>query len=775
MNKNYCLTILFMIGFFSGTKAQILPESLPKYQITVNNSISESSESVQILGSPLGLKDYKSSMMIGGCVTDGSKTYFNSSLAKAQVLKDFETVTVQCYPAWGRWDETKRHVYRVDDFSTKVREMKKQNLKVTAHMLLGWDQYFPDWYKKNDFPADTLNAIMKSWLKGIIQYKGNDTLVDVWNVVNEAISWNGSGAYWPEYNADFNNACEMQHMGYEADASGLTGVQYVNSKHPIYIRKAFEYARTLTSKKLELRDASFEFPTDSKYKAFYQLATHLKKVGAPVDVIGFQTHLNLEQTYDWDGYANNIKRYIALGYEVIIPEVDIGDIAKTWSDDKAEMQKMMYYRLITAAIKGGASDFQTWGILDDNNASWRAGQHGLIYTNAVQAKPAYYGITEALTDMSHILFWEMDAPKNSIMPDVMKYNNFGNLNNMGTPVPVNGFRNKAIQFDGVDDFISSGNLSDSISGNFTYSCFVKTTTTKSGILTDIAQETTSGLKLGITADGYLFLNAAEAGLTADLVSSAKINDGGWHFVALRREADNYGLYLDSSTAVATGKGSVQKFVKLVIGAKSDGSAAFGGIIDEVKLYDLSAEEASFMRNMVPFCPLKPALTLTGMSMKLSWADQSINEEGYVVERKIKDGIWEERLPVLAASKLSFTETVTLNNTEYFYRVRAINKFGKSEPSLSKSALTPFATGINSKSESAELSISVFPNPVKSMFTLVSPEKADLKIFDIQGKLMLAKNNLSGNEIIDVSQFSNGIYVLKTNEGNRISEIKLFKN
>jgi hypothetical protein len=567
----------------------------------------------------------------------------------------------------------------------------------------------------------------------------------------------------------------MQHMGYEADASGLTGIQYVNAKHPIYIRKAFEYARTLTKKKLELRDASIEFPTDSKYKAFYQLATHLKKVGAPVDAIGFQTHLNLEQTYDWDGYANNIKRYIALGYEVMIPEVDVGDIAKTWSEDKADLQKMMYYRLITAAIKGGASDFQTWGILDDNNASWRAGQHGLLYTNAVQAKPAYYGITEALADMSHILFWEMDAPKNNVMPDVMKYNNFGNLNNMGTPVPVSGFKNKAIQFDGVDDFISSGNLSDSISGNFTFSCFVKTSTTKSEILADIAQEATSGLKIGITADGYLFLNAAEAGLPADLMSSAKINDGGWHFVALRREADNYGLYLDSSTAVASGKGSVKKFVKLVIGAKSDGTAAFGGIIDEVKLYDLAVEEASFTRNVVPFCPLQPTLTRSGMIMKLTWADQSINEEGYVIERKVKDGVWEERLPVLAASKLSFTETVTLNNTEYFYRVRAINKFGKSEPSLAKSAVTPFATGINPKLNSGDSSTSVFPNPVKNTLTVVSPENSDLKIVDIQGKLMLAKNNLSGNEIIDVSQFPNGIYILKTDEGTRMNEIKLIKN
>ena len=31
-------------------------------------------------------------------------------------------------------------------------------------------------------------------------------------------------------------------------------------KRQVYIRKAFEYARTLTKKKLELRDSGFEFP-----------------------------------------------------------------------------------------------------------------------------------------------------------------------------------------------------------------------------------------------------------------------------------------------------------------------------------------------------------------------------------------------------------------------------------------------------------------------------------------------------------------------------------
>jgi GH35 family endo-1,4-beta-xylanase len=108
---------------------------------------------------------------------------------------------------------------------------------------------------------------------------------------------------------------------------------------------------TYTGKKLELRDAAMEFPTDSKYKAFYQLVVHLKNLGTPLDVIGFQTHFDLEKVYDWEGYTKNIKRYRALGLEVIIPEVDFGDTKKAWSEEKAELQKIGYYQLVTAAIK----------------------------------------------------------------------------------------------------------------------------------------------------------------------------------------------------------------------------------------------------------------------------------------------------------------------------------------------------------------------------------------------------------------------------------------
>jgi len=718
-----------------------------------------------------GLKDIRSSMLVGGCVTEGNKHYFTSEAAKAQVLKDCNTVTVQCYPGWGRWDEKSHHVYHVDEFSNRVRELKKQNMTVTAHMLLGWDQYFPEWFKKGDFEVDTLDAIMKSWLKGIIQYNGNDTLVDIWNVVNEAISWDGKGGYWPLFAANYNDACELQRMGFEPDSSGLTGKEFINAQHPVYIRKAFEYARTLTNKKLELRDSGFEFPSNgAKYNALYQLAVHLKKVKAPVDVIGFQTHIDIEKDYDWVAYTNNIKRYRQLGYEVNIPEVDIGDVAKNWTEEKAELQKRQYYNLITAAIRGGASDFQTWGFIDDG---WREGQKAFPYTNNFEPKPAYYGIKEALIDMSSILFWEMEAPVNGIMPDVMKYNNFGTMKNFGTPEIVTGFKSKALKFDGIDDYISSRMLSDSIGGDFSFSCFIKTATTKAGVIADLALNESSGLKIGINEDGKIYVDGTAAGFDENLISTNKVTDDTWHFIAVQRDSTNYKLYVDDALPVASKTGNIIIFNKLTAGAQSDGSKPFEGTIDEVKLYDTTIEEASFIRGFVPQGPLKLSYVSSQLKISLKWTDKSSDEAGFVIERKTGDGEWIE-IGTVRPNVSTFNNEVELFDTTYYYRVRSYSKFGKSVPSNIISFTTPANPGTGIALDTKENLLQVFPNPVKNSFTMITGDNTEMKIFDIRGNLMMKRSNIQSPEKFDISEFPDGVYVLQANSIEKVCVVKLVK-
>jgi GH35 family endo-1,4-beta-xylanase len=719
-----------------------------------------------------GWKDIKSTLLIGGCATESGQNYWTNPTAKAQLLKDCNTVTVQCYPGWGRWDDTLHHVYHVDEFSNRVKDMKKEKMTVTAHMLLGWDQYFPAWYKQNDFPSDTLEAIMKSWLKGIISYQGNDTLVDVWNVVNEAISWNGKGGYWPLYNANFNDACELQRMGMESDASDLTGADFVNAEHPVYIRKAFEYARTLTKKKLELRDSGFEFPDNGpKYNAFYQLAVHLKKVNAPVDIIGFQTHIDLERNYDWDAYTNNIKRYVKLGYEVIIPEVDIGDKAKSWSDEKAELQKKQYYNLITAAIRGGASDFQTWGFIDDG---WRPGEKAFPYSSSFERKPAYYGIEEALIDMSSILFWEMDEAVNDTIPDVMKYNNFGTMKNFNTPVFVPGFKKNALQFDGVDDFIAIDNLSEKITGDFTFSCFIKTSSTEPSVIALFSSEINLGFDLGINANGKIYFGGAEVREGGVLEGTSAVNDGVWHFVAIQRDSIKYRLYVDDYEPISIGQGQIIDINSLVLGINSFGADHFEGLIDEVKLYESAIEEASFTRSFKIQEQVILDAKYSRMIIKLTWTDKTKEKTGFIIDRKIGDGNWEVAKEV-SANVFSYVDNVELYDTTYQYRIRSASRFENSGTSNVVEVKTPNDpnTGIQNVNEKTQLL--VYPNPVHDKFNLITTENLWMKIYDMQGNLVLQKNKCAPNETIDIREFKNGVYFVYSCSNEKISVAKLVKN
>lgn len=721
-----------------------------------------------------GWKDVRSTMRVGGCVTCGSKTYFNNEGAKAQVLKDANTVNVQAYPAWGRWDETKRHVYHLDEFSAQVKEMKAQGMSVTMHMLLGWDQYFPQWFRENDFHPDTLDAIMKSWLTAIITQDGNDTLVDVWNVVNEAITWDGKGGYWPLFNDNYSHACEFQRMGFEPDASGLTGDKKVHDEHPVYIRKAFEYARTLTDAKLELRDAGFEFPGSSKYDAFYQLAVHLKKVGAPVDIVGFQSHIDVDKNYNWDAYTNNIRRYVDLGYEVHIPEVDVGDAAQNWSDEKAARQKRQYYQLVTAAIKGGATDFQTWGFIDNPNNYWRAGENGLPYTYHFEPKPAYYGIMEALVDMSSVLYWEMGEMKADTMPDVLSYNNFGVAVNIDEQVFTEGFSGNALQFDGENDYLNTILTTEKITGDFTLQFFIKTIAETEAVVASLIADDASKIEIGINSAGEIF--AAGESIAGSIRASEKaINDDQWHFVALQRDSAGYHLFVDDLQPVASSTGTTPIIDKLIVGADNANEKPFRGAIDEVKLFDTAVETESFRRHYAPLPPEQLSYTSNNdMSIRLTWADPADNEAGFVIERKEGDGEWVE-IGSAGTNKFIFDDEPEKYETEYSYRVRSFTSAGKSYPSNVVTYTTPSDPATNAAILGDNNNWKIYPNPVNEKLVIKTEPYVSIRLTDVNGRVLLQKDNFAGHETFDVSGLPNGLFIVHIKTKTETTAVKLVKN
>lgn len=63
-------------------------------------------------------------------------------------------------------------------------------------------------------------------------------------------------------------------------------------------------------------------------------------------------------------------------------------------------------------------------------------------------------------------------------------------------------------------------------------------------------------------------------------------------------------------------------------------------------------------------------------------------------------------------------------------------------------------------------INLYPNPTRDLLNITNAENADIQVFDILGKMILSKDNISVNEQLNVSSLNSGAYFVKiSKEGN----------
>lgn len=81
-----------------------------------------------------------------------------------------------------------------------------------------------------------------------------------------------------------------------------------------------------------------------------------------------------------------------------------------------------------------------------------------------------------------------------------------------------------------------------------------------------------------------------------------------------------------------------------------------------------------------------ATALTSSSIGLTWTDNSGNESGFDVERSSDEVAW-STIASIGPNLTSYTDLGLLASTEYFFRIRATNSAGQSDPSNVASAIT----------------------------------------------------------------------------------------
>jgi GH35 family endo-1,4-beta-xylanase len=320
-------------------------------------------------------------------------------------LRECNLATIPSFPfiTWTAKDQ-----YDFTNFNALTNWLKDNNKQVMAHLLIGADHYNADWFQNGTFTKVGLDTMMENFIKNIITSNDNANKVDIWNVVNEAL--HGDKPIGASY---YYRGTKWLGLDYEADQSGLTGAQQVIKQHPVYVRRAFELARKYTTKKLEYRDNNCEWGNTRHYDEVYQLMLHLKKSGVPVDAFGMQTHLNLsegyrskndaleyEYGYDWESFKNQVKRMKALGLEVYVSEIDVRGSSKSAED--FEKQRLIYYKCVKACVESGVKVINFWGLRDGSMANSGDGQNANPFAESAtyDAKPAYYGIQQALAEFA---------------------------------------------------------------------------------------------------------------------------------------------------------------------------------------------------------------------------------------------------------------------------------------------------------------------------------------------------------------------------------------
>lgn len=272
-----------------------------------------------------------------------------------------------------KWDATEptRGTFTFDQADEIVDFALANGMQVKGHTLL-WHNQLPSWLTSINNPTD-LRAAMVDHIEGLMTYYQGKVIA--WDVVNEA--WDDNG--------ELRDSVWSRVLGQS------------------FIEEAFRAARAADpTVKLYYNDYDIEsdYP---KADAVYAMAQDFVARGVPIDGIGMQMHT---RTADEDPpipeFVANIDRFIALGLEVVLSEMDV----RLCADGTFEKQAERYHDIIAVCVaRPKCTAITFWGISDKysflNSRTDLACQGSepprpLLWTDDYVKKPAFQAVIDAL-------------------------------------------------------------------------------------------------------------------------------------------------------------------------------------------------------------------------------------------------------------------------------------------------------------------------------------------------------------------------------------------
>ncbi|SHF51456.1 endo-1,4-beta-xylanase [Modicisalibacter ilicicola DSM 19980] len=268
-----------------------------------------------------------------------------------------------------------RYAFAEADAIVEFAEVNR--MAVHGHTL-AWKEALPRWVTQPSHSDERLRQILAEHIAAVVgRYKGR---VRSWDVVNEPFE-------------PFGAALRSGSPWYRAMGEG-------------YIAFALRQAhRADPEARLYINDYALEHP-GPKSDAMYALAKSLLARGVPLHGIGFQMHEDMTEDYQpvaASVFRDNVQRFIDLGLEVRISEMDVNlheDDSEERLQDQAEYFRAM---LELARDEPAFTAFSMWGFTDRYSSLqewWDADGfgNGLIFDADYRPKPAYFSLRKALRE-----------------------------------------------------------------------------------------------------------------------------------------------------------------------------------------------------------------------------------------------------------------------------------------------------------------------------------------------------------------------------------------
>ena len=241
-------------------------------------------------------------------------------------------------------------------------------LKVRGHTLV-WHFALPEWLSEKTMSREETIEFKREYIHTVVgRYRGR---VFAWDVVNEAIEYDGSmrQTYWYE------------RLG------------------PDYVDLAFQWAREADPEALLFYNDFVGEGMGHDTTVLYDYVKGLLERGVPVDGVGLQLHVNIDDPPRPRTVRRAIRRFADLGLKVHITELDVS-IAKPVTAKDLDKQARIYADLIRLARNEDAvTDFIMWGFTD--RYSWvpmffEGRGAALPFDEDFNPKPAHLTMMDAL-------------------------------------------------------------------------------------------------------------------------------------------------------------------------------------------------------------------------------------------------------------------------------------------------------------------------------------------------------------------------------------------